>query len=189
MNLVIEYVTGLSMVAGHRGAAPPSSPVPVHMAIDAKGLASFRPGSGADTSLLSADDWDVMDREVQDRLSGLTADVLRQEPRAIWKAGRTAARAFPLFTYRVFYHLDGNDYDPIVVGVTFTVPGPVVWVTGDISGDETGVVYFDEGCTLEVPAEPLAVQEAARTVADRLASRESIVLDAIRNRHPRAVPR
>jgi hypothetical protein len=39
------------------------------------------------------------------------------------------------------------------------------------------------------PPAPLAVREAARAVADRLAAKDAIVLDAIRNRNPRAVAR
>jgi hypothetical protein len=189
MNCHIESVTGIYMVVGPKGAPSAPSIAPVRTAIDAMGLAAFQPGPDADAPPFSALDWDALDRVVQDSLSELTARVLEQEPGAIWKAGRTAARAFPLFTYRVFFHLDGDDYDPIIVGVTFTVRDGVVRVDGDISGDESGFVYYDEGCTIEVAAEPLVVPDAARAVARRLASQESIVLDAMRNRHPRAMPR
>ncbi len=186
MNPLIEYVTGLSMVAGPNGAGCPPREPPVHTAIDAMGLAAFHPGSESDTTELTADDWDDIDRLVQDSLSSLTTRILSQEPTTTWKAGRTATRAFPLFSYRVFYHLDGNDYDPIVVGVTFTLRDREVRVAGDISGDETGFVYYDEGCTFDVPAGPFAVRDAGRFAAERLACQHDIVLRAIRNRHPRA---
>ena len=114
--------------------------------------------------------------------------ILAEEPATVWKAGRTATRAFPLFSYRVFHHLHDIDDDPVVVGLTFTVRDASVRVAGDISGDESGFIYFDEGCTVEVPHESRAVKEAARLVADRLASRESVVLEAIRHRPPRATP-
>lgn len=189
MNYLIEYVTGFSMLAGPMGNESPPCAPPVHTAIDAKGLAAFQPASDGDAALSLATDWDALDREVQDTLSRLTARVLAQQPEATWKAGRTTARAFALFTYRVFYRLDGNDDDPVVVGVTFAVCDAKVRVAGDVSGDESGFVYYDEDCTLEVPAEPLAVRQAARVVADRLASQDAILLDAIRNRHPRASAR
>jgi hypothetical protein len=188
-RFIIEYVTGFSMVDGPTVAAPPSSATSVRTAIDAMGLAAFQPGSDTDATPFSDPDWDVLDRTVQDSLSILTARLLAQEPGLIWKAGRTTTRAFPLFSYRVFYHLDGDDYDPIVVGLTFTVRGAEVRVVGDISGEESGFVYYDEGCTIDAPAEPLAVHDAARVVAGRLASQDSIVSNAIRNRHPRAVAR
>ena len=117
---------------------------------------------------------------VQDSLSILTARLLAQEPGLIWKAGRTSSRAFPLFSYRVFYHLDGDDYDPIVVGLTFTVRGAEVRVVGDISGDESGFVYYDEGCTIDAPAEPLAVQRrgSSRRGSSRVSRRDCLERDS-----------
>ena len=148
-----------------------------------------RPGSGGEPGPRNASDWDALDRIVQDRLSDLTARVVAREPDTLWKAGRTAIRASPLFSYRVYYRLDGDDYDPIIVGLTFKVDKAGVRIDGDISGDESGYIYFDEDCAIDVPDEQLALREAARAIAERLASRDSIVLDAIRNRQPRAVPR
>jgi hypothetical protein len=132
--------------------------------------------------------WDAVDRVVQDVLSTLTDRKLDREPQAVWKAGRTSARAFPLFSHRVFDHLDGDDYDPIVVGLTFTLGDGMVRVSGDISGDESGFVYFDEGCVIDSPQELCAVEDAARRVAERLAAQYGIVLEAIKNRHPCAIP-
>jgi hypothetical protein len=176
MNRLNESITGLPTSDGPKGA-------------DVPGPAAFQPGSGPTATPFSAHDWDALDQIVQGALAALSERVLAREPNSVWKSGRTATRAFPLFTYRVFYHLDGDDYDPIVVGVTFTVRDPEVRVAGDISGDESGFVYYDEGCTIDAPAEPLAVREAARAVANRLASQDAIVADAIRNRHPRAMAR
>lgn len=185
MNRLDESSTGSPMVEGPRNEdSPASAPAGMGMGSVPSGSGPG-PKGGGPTAL----DWDLLDRRVQDALAPLTARILAQEPGAIWKAGRTATRAFPLFSHRVFYHLDGDDYDPVVVGLTFTALGSIVRVAGDISGDESGFVYYDEGCTIEVPAEPLAVIDAARVVADRLASRDSVVLDAIRSRHPRAVAR
>jgi hypothetical protein len=168
------------MTNGPKGADSPAADA----VIDDVGPAAFRPGS--DTAAPAALQWDVLDRFVQDSLSTLTARILAQEPGTVWKAGRTATRAFPLFSYQVFYHLDGDDYDPVVVGLTFTVRDSNVRVAGDISGDESGFVYYDEECTIDVPIDQLAVRDAARVVMDRLTSQESVVLDAIRHRHLRA---
>jgi hypothetical protein len=186
MNLVIEYVTGLSMAAGPSGAGLQSASVFVHTAIDVKGLAAFQPGSDTEPNALSAQDWNEVDRLVQESFTRLTTPLLAREPRVVWKTGRTENRACPLFSYCVFYHLDGDDYDPVVIGVAFKTHDSQVRVTGDISGDESGFVYYDEGCTIDAPAQPIAVRDAARAVADRLAAQAAIVLEAIRNRHPRA---
>lgn len=187
MNHFIEYVTGFSMVAGPIGASTPLPDVTMHTVIDATGLAAFQPGPEADATPSSVADWDLLDRIVQHSLSALTTRVIAQEPAIVWKAGRTSARAFPLFSYRVYYHLDGDDYDPIVVGVTVTTWSANVRVAGDISGDESGFVYFDEGCTVEAPPDHNSIQNAAQVVADRLAAQDSIVLDAIRNRRSRSI--
>ncbi len=94
---------------------------------------------------------------------------------------------FALFSYRVFLHLDGDDHDPIVVGISLTPGGDRVQIMGDISGDESGYVYFDEGCALETTCEPQAIAECVRGIAERLAAQESTIIDAMRNRHPCAV--
>jgi hypothetical protein len=190
MNHLNESVTGPSRVSGPNREDSPPAVVPVAAADGGMGRAALQLGSRPDADIPSALDWDLLNDLVQDLLSCLTSHILFQEPeKVVWKAGRTTTRSFPLFTYRVFYHLDGDDYDPVVVGVTFTVRDGGIRVAGDISGDESGFVYYDEDCTLVVPAEPLAVRDAARAVAARLAAQDAIVLDAIRNRHPRAVAR
>jgi len=90
-------------------------------------------------------------------------------------------------SYRVFLHLDGDDHDPIVVGISLTPRGDRVQIMGDISGDESGYVYFDEGCAVETTCEPQAIRACARAIAERLGAQESTIIEAIRNRHPRGV--
>jgi hypothetical protein len=107
---------------------------------------------------------------------------LDRSQQTVWKSGRTSARAFPLLSYRVFYRSDGDKSDPVIAGVTVTLEGPVARVSGDISGDETGRIYFDEGCELEVPSHQEAILEAVSLVADRIAAQSKIVLGAISNR-------
>jgi hypothetical protein len=134
-------------------------------------------------------DWDSVHRAVQEILGTLTNWVLSRAPATLWKSGRSSARAFPLFSYRVFYRLDGNDYDPVIVGVTVSPEGSIARVSGDISGDESGRVYFDEGCSLEVPSHQEAIFDAACYVAYLLVVPGEIVLDAISDRDFQVVER
>jgi len=127
-------------------------------------------------------DWDSIHRAVQENLETLANWLVSRAPALRWKAGRSSARAFPLFSYRVFYRLDGDDYDPVIVGVTASLDGSIARVSGDISGDESGRVYFDEGCNFEVPARQDAIFEAACHVAYLLVAPGQIVLDAISDR-------
>jgi len=132
-------------------------------------------------------DWNHIHDVIQEVFEALAARVLAQEPRASSKAGRSSTRTFALLSYRVFLHLDGDDHDPIVVGISLTPRGDRVQIMGDISGDESGYVYFDEGCAVETTCEPQAIRECACAIAERLAAQESTIIEAIRNRHPCAV--
>jgi hypothetical protein len=125
-------------------------------------------------------DWSLVHQAIQDILGLLTERVLEAVPQAHWKPGQTATRAFPLFSYRVFYRLGGDDYDPVVAGVTVTVDKEVARISGDISGDETGRIYFDEGCTVDVPLHLEEILRGARRVAKRLADEARVVVEAIR---------
>src|SRR4051812_24720013 len=88
-------------------------------------------------------DWDRFHEAIQ-RSLGRLRDLTRAEEPASWsKPGRTATTAFPLFSYLVFRHLDGGDFDPVVVGVTVKTRPESIEITGDISGEESGYVYFD----------------------------------------------
>ena len=127
-------------------------------------------------------DWDSIHRVVQEILETLTGWVLARAHATGWKSGRSSARAFPLFSYRVFCRLDGNDYDSIMVGVTVSLEGSIARVSGDISGDESGRVYCDEGCNLEVSSHKDASFDAACLVAYLLVVPGQIVLDAISDR-------
>ncbi|QEH38310.1 hypothetical protein OJF2_69110 [Aquisphaera giovannonii] len=134
-------------------------------------------------------DWDRLHDLVQQRLGRLRQGVLAEEPAARCEVGRTSTPGFPLFSCLAFYHLDGGDFDPIVAGLTIFRPAGDVRVEGELSGDESGHVYFDDGCTLRVAAEPGAVERAVVAIADRLADQSRIVIDAIRRRIPQAVER
>ena len=186
-SLQVEYVADFQM-----RAAEPSGPawrvsIPV-LAADLRGVPWF---ALAAASVGSPDslDWDSVHEAIQAGLERLTGLVLDQSREIVWKSGRNSARAFPLFSYRVFYRSDGDDYDPVIAGVTVTLEGSVARVSGDISGDESGSVYFDEGCQLDVPSCQDAVLNAASLVAGRLAAQAKIVLQAISDRNFQVVER
>lgn len=128
-------------------------------------------------------DWNQIHTAIQEVFERMAARILAQEPRASSKAGRSSTRTVALFSYRVFPHLDGDDYDPVVVGISLTARGDRVELMGDISGDESGYVYFDEGCAALTTCEPQAIRECARGIAERLAAQESTIIAAICDRH------
>ena len=67
--------------------------------------------------------WDSVHKVIQEGLEQLTRLVLDRSQQTVWKSGRTSARALPLLSYRVFYRSDGDDYDPVIAGVTVTLEG------------------------------------------------------------------
>jgi hypothetical protein len=183
----IDRVDDYQMQVFAREDLAVSIPSPV-LGADLHGTAWFpllKEPAGTTDSL----DWDSIHRAVQEILETLTSWVLSRAPATAWKSGRSSARAFPLFSYRVFYRLDGNDYDPVIVGVTVSLEGSIARVSGDISGDESGRVYFDEGCDLEVPTHQDAIFDAACFVASLLVVPGQIVLDAIGDRDFQVVER
>jgi hypothetical protein len=173
----IDSIADYTMVGLHLEVSLVAHPVPYVVEADTRGISLFYPESV---------DWDAVHEAVQDILSKLAEHLLAAVPGAKWKAGRAGDPRFPLFSYQVYYHLDGDDYDPIVVGVDFAREGFAVRVSGDISGDETGHIYFDEDCEQTVAARTKSVIDGASRIARRLASQHETVLHAIRQRHPRA---
>ena len=73
-----------------------------------KGIDSSRPNDGIAEVDVPSIDWDRVHSAIQHHLAALTDRVLAGCPGAVWDAGRTTARAFRLFSYRVFYRLDGS---------------------------------------------------------------------------------
>jgi hypothetical protein len=139
-------------------------------------------GSQSCDDASSSLDWDPIHEMVQEVFQSLAGRIHAQEPDTSSKAGRTATRGFALFAYRVFEHLDGKEADSVVVGISFTPKHDRVQIAGDISGDESGYIYFDEGCTIETAWDPRAVMQGATTIARRLAAQNHLIVEAIRNR-------
>jgi hypothetical protein len=67
------------------------------------------------------------------------------------------------------------------VGITITEQEGSIRVSGDISGEESGRIDFDEGCELFLPPDFESVLAGAIKVADRLSSQEQILIHAIRS--------
>ncbi|MDR3619084.1 MAG: hypothetical protein P4L85_07005 [Paludisphaera borealis] len=132
-------------------------------------LAADRGGDGPD--------WERIHADVQEALEGLRVRVSAAAPGSLSRPGRTSAPAFALFSYRVFYRADVDEDDPILVGVTIQDQGSSYRVAGDVSGEESGRIYFEEACEIAKDAPDLA--RSVRDFAERLATREAVVIEAL----------
>jgi hypothetical protein len=133
-------------------------------------------------------DWEMINSVVQEKLSRLTDQIVLLIPNLVWKSGSHRARHILLSSYRLFYRLDGDDFDPVYAGISFFEEDGNIRVSGDLSGSESGRVYFDQGCDLSVAAGSEFVLAAADEVAGRLLDQEKIVIQAIRAPHSRLDP-
>jgi hypothetical protein len=125
-------------------------------------------------------DWDAVNDLIQCEFDGLADQVGREIPGIRSKAGRSAAKGFSLFSYRVFPPLEDEDFDPIIVGVTCVQDASEVRITGDISGEETGRIYFDRECARTTEVDQSSVAHAAGEIARRLATEHQLVIRELR---------
>ena len=158
------------------------------IARDTSGLASFCPSAGAAPGVADPVNWDIVHAVVQDALAPLPGWIAEACPGVRWWPGRSTARAFHLFSYRTFSR-DDDIGDPVVVGVVFAGSGTGIRISGDISGEETGRVYYDEGCEQVVPLAAGPISEGAARIAGRLAAQHRIVAGALQGPGDGAVPR
>jgi hypothetical protein len=126
-------------------------------------------------------DWDIINKAIQENLSRLTERVTRLIPNLEWRSGSHRARNILLSSYRIYDHLYGDDYDPVYAGITIIENDGFVRVSGDISGDETGQIFFDQGCELSVAPDLGSVLAASVEVSTRISAQEQIVAQAIRS--------
>jgi len=148
---------------------------------DTVGLPRLRMFSGREND--QEPDWDQIHGDVQRALAELWRKISAASPSALSRPGRTEAPAFALFSYRVFYVADLDEDDPIVVGVTVEDQGTSYLVEGEVVGEETGLLYFDE--SFDVPKGSPDLADRVGGLAARIAGIESIVLDAMFHRGAR----
>jgi hypothetical protein len=130
-------------------------------------------------------DWDEVHRAVQEEFRLMDELVRRQAPAIRSRAGKTSGRSFPLFTYRAFDLGEGEEIDPVIVGVQITTgdTGDRVLLQGDISGEGTGRIDY-EAAEREVVNDRYAVLAAALGMANELRGRTDVVIGSVLDRHP-----
>lgn len=124
-------------------------------------------------------DWDGVHAVVQEALESLWTKISSAVPGSFSITGRSEAPAFALFSYRVFCRSRSDEDNPICVGVTIRDQGSSYLVEGEVVGDESGRLYFDE--SFEAPKNSTATDFADRVdrLAARLATNDAIVLAAM----------
>jgi hypothetical protein len=134
--------------------------------------------------------WDDIHDAIQRELSVLSDAVAVQVPNVECRSGRTAGRSFPLFSYRTFRFADDPEFDPIVAGVNFADRGTQILISGDISGEESGEVFYsDEHCerVVERATLPTLLREGSK-IARNLAARHEVVVESLRARGKPVAP-
>ena len=147
-------------------------------------LSALTPLLGQGKAETTEVDWEGIDDAVQFILDDLAEDVRRSSPPIMSMPGSTSARAFRLFSYRTFDAPEGETIDAVIVGLLFEEQGDRVAVSGDISGESTGMV-FHEVLAREVPRTHVDVRAAAEEVATELAGRDDVLIagfEALRRR-------
>ena len=128
---------------------------------------------------LTSADWDLIHEKIQEVLAEMGRRVAERWPTISSQGGRTSTQRFPLFSYRTFQGAAEGEADAVVVGLDIQPQEQVVSIRGDISGEETGRIFFDEACEAEVEPERDAVLRAALAVARRLAGQLDTIHEAL----------
>ncbi len=129
-------------------------------------------------SSASPEIWDYVHREIQGSL-GVLALSVGQIPARL-RPGRTSSRTFPLFSYLTFEPIDGREDESIVAGVTIaTTAEGRLEVSADISGEESGRVFFDVAGK-HVESDPAEILREAVGMAKQLAKGASNLQAALR---------
>lgn len=126
-------------------------------------------------------DWDEVHEAAQATLELLDSAVARLVPDVRVMPGRNSARAWNLFTYRVYRPPVGSEIDPVVVGVNFARGDTGVIVKADIAGETRGDVLLELPAT-EVVGK-LTVMERSLKLCAQLAGEGAAVARAITDRN------
>ena len=125
-------------------------------------------------------DWEAIHQVIEEKLASLTRRVADLIPHLTWRAGSYRARHVALSCYRTFGHLDGNDLDPVYAGLTIVEEDGRLRVSGDISGEESGRIFFDRDCERLVADDHSSLLAAVVDVAGRISEQQEVVSRAIR---------
>jgi len=138
---------------------------------------SSRPGNLQEHAARGEVDWDRIHAAVQTRLEELGTKISAAASGSLSRPGRTVAPAFALFSHHVFFRASLDEDDPILVGVTIRDEGACYRVVGEIVGEETGRIHFEE----EFKSSKDSPDWINRVIllADRLAASEALVLAAM----------
>lgn len=125
-------------------------------------------------------DWNDVHLRIQRVLDGMAARVTEAAAGITSRPGMVRARAIDLFSYRVFYPIGKSAVDPVVVGVTFGVMGDTLRIRGDIAGEESGEIFFDQDGERQLRS-PTADEVATEGVrlAEHLAKQVPVVVEAL----------
>jgi hypothetical protein len=125
-------------------------------------------------------DWDEVHRLIQRVFDDLASRVCEQSLHIRAMNGRTAAQAFPLFSYRTFDIPTDHAIESIAAGVDFQKgPGDdSVTVRGDIVREDTGDILFETEQRV-VPLTRTDVFAAAEEASRALSQQAAVILDGL----------
>jgi len=132
-----------------------------------------------DVMELTSADWDHIHEKVQEVFAEMARRVGERWPTISSRGGRTSTQRFPLFSYRTFQTTAQAEADAVVVGLDFQPQEQCVSIRGDISGEETGHVFFDQACEAEVEPDRESVLREGLAIARRLAGQLDKIHEAL----------
>jgi hypothetical protein len=116
-------------------------------------------------------DWDLIHRTVQDSLALFDARIANACPDCQVESLATRTLRFALFSHRAYQA--SEDSERLIAGVLFEEVDSKIRISGDVSGEESGKVYFDAG-EERVRPDADSVLKGARRIASKLAKQASI---------------
>ena len=128
-----------------------------------------------DIDRLELVDWKQVHDAVQVVLSNMDESVRVVVPTAVIQVGHNSARAWSLYTYRV-YSLPDVDVDPVVVGIFFVPTESETIITADICGETLGDRLLN---LLPIHAKMGSIIEMAHNLAHELVEKHDIVARAL----------
>ncbi len=119
----------------------------------------------------------IADR-VEVPLAQLSEAVRQQIPASFSRPGRTKVGTTSLFVYQTFYLPGVPETEPVVVGIAFEPRDNETIIRGDVSGEDSGTVYF-ELTQRRVDSGHGAILTVALDFASKLAEESAMIVDAL----------